>query len=129
MTDRSTFSPGLTLRGFVLPPSRHHPSRDNLTAGSRALIPPRLRITRAAASAAVGTHGIGKSHARPSDRCHDGRLPGAQTRGPLMMAVCTMAFDILDLIFTGMSPLDTQTPDPAVSLHPVQEGSSVAWRG
>lgn len=58
--------PGLTQRHFVLPPSRHHPSRHNLTAGSTALIPPRLPVTRGAASAAVGTHGTGKSYACPS---------------------------------------------------------------
>lgn len=45
VTDRSTFCPGLAQRRLCVPPSRHHPSRANLTAGSRALIPRRLRIT------------------------------------------------------------------------------------
>lgn len=120
MTDRSTFCPGLTQRRFVLPPSRHHPSRDNLTAGSRALIPPPLRITRGAASAAVGTHGTGQ---KPRSRVpqqvplwggdgHNGSLPVAQTWGPFMMATCPIGFIILDSIFTGMRPLDPQTTDP-----------------
>lgn len=46
-----------------------------------------------------------------------------------MMATCPMGFIIHDLIFTGMRPLDLQTPDPAVPLLCVQEGSSSAWRG
>lgn len=54
MTDRSTFCPGLAQRRLCVPPSRHHPSPANLTAGSRAIIPRRLRITRGAACSRHG---------------------------------------------------------------------------